>query len=216
MPSQQDIRHCSVSMEKIIHPQVTPSFCPLPPPSLAHHFQESPVGSLSCPARPWHPPDSFPDLPPKQLALPNIDVHAGPLASGAEQPRLSLEIKENLLGILMCAITTASIFVRTHSLKSEEAVPVDSFPWQASCLHLVSEIKTAFLLEKEWFQERLSASSTTDIQKVPVTPHLTLLDWKEESSRAGHLLVKSWATGLYSGHPGPYNLPRFCSEPGKQ
>ena len=109
MPSQQDIRHCSVSMEKIIHLQVTPSFCPLPPPSLAHHFQESPVGSLSCPARPWHPPDSFPDLPPKQLALPNIDVHASPLASGAEQPRLSLEIKENLLGILMCAITTASI-----------------------------------------------------------------------------------------------------------
>lgn len=90
MSSKQVIRHCSVSME------IIPHCVPSPYRSSPIIFRKAQMGSLSCPAGPWHPPDSFPDLPSAQLALPNIHVHAGPMASGAEQPRLSLEIKEIL------------------------------------------------------------------------------------------------------------------------
>lgn len=169
--------------------------------------------ALHDPGRPHH---FFPDLP-TLSALPSVQISAGSLASGHP----SLEIKENLLEKLMCPITAACIFIRTNLLRSGEAVPAGSFSRQVYCLHLVSEIKAASLLERGDSRRGFSSSGTAHVQKVPVTLHLLLSDFRrgrsmEAQGRASCRVVHPEPLTCLLCTQGHCILPGSCSGPGKQ
>lgn len=219
IPIQQDM-HCPISTGKIttkksfLHsapPSLPPSLSSAPLP-----FQESPLGSLSALHDPGHPHHFFPDLP-TLSALPRVQISAGSLASG----QLSLEIRENLLEKLMCPITAACIFIRTNLLRSGEAVPAGSFSRQVYCLHLVSEIKAASLLERGDSSRGFSSSGTAQVQKVPVTLRLLLSDFRrgrgvEAQELASCLVMSPEPLASLLCTQGHCILPGSCSGPGKQ
>lgn len=159
---------------------------------------------------------SSPDLP-TLSALPSVQISAGSLASGHP----SLEIRENLLEKLMCPITAACIFIRTNLLRSGEAVPAGSFSRQVYCLHLVSEIKAASLLERGDSSRGFSSSGTAQVQKVPVTLRPLPSDFRrgrgvEAQGRASCRVMSPEPLASLLCTQGHCILPGSCSGPGKQ
>lgn len=132
--------HCKLPTGRFLHRNhslIPPSLAPLPA------LSEKPTGCSILPCVTLgFPVTSSQACPHTQLSPASMPAPAcWPLGIPALRSKRMLEK-------LMCPITAASIFIRTNLLRSREAVPEDSFCRQAYCLHPVSEIKVASLLEK--------------------------------------------------------------------